>query len=325
MKLQCISISLTLACLLQGNALNAQEADVCAPCRTAAVMDLNATLLEIKSGYSRSAAHGAVTEDEEEREEWLEEMREEYAEAYEEAMAQHEARLVFCGKSGECFYDVDLDPAHFMTPEEIIENPNPYWPMTPGTLYRYRGITDEGEEEIIEVRFTGDVRMIEDIPCMVVRDTVWKDGEVAEDTWDWYAQDKEGSVWYFGEITFEYEDEQISGLEGSWETGKDGAKPGYQMPAAPSVGFAYRQELLYTEAEDAAEVLALGQSVQVEYGSFDDCVQTADYNLLDPGMLEHKNYAPGIGFILELKPETGERVELIAVETFNVETESEED
>ena len=314
MKNDWLSIALSLACFAQGKTAMAQESDICAPCRTSAIMALKSTLQDLKSTYSQAGAQRATVMDEEAREEMLEESVEEYSEEYDLAIKQHQARLDFCARSGECFYEPNLDPSNFMSPEEIVKNPNSYWPMTPGKLYRYRGITDEGEEEIIEVRFTDDVRMIEGIPCMVVRDTVWKDDEVVEDTWDWYAQDRDGNVWYFGEITFEYEDDQISGLEGSWETGKEGAKPGYQMLANPEVGIAYRQELLFTEAEDAADVIALSETVQVTFGTFDNCVKTADYNLLDPEIIEHKYYAPGIGFILETKPETGERVELIAIE-----------
>jgi hypothetical protein len=147
----------------------------------------------------------------------------------------------------------------------------------------------------------------------VVRDTVTLDGEIIEDTFDWYAQDKNGTVWYLGEDTAEFEDGKITTREGSFEAGADGAKAGVIMPASPKVGMAYRQEYYEGEAEDNGEVLALGQHATVPAGEYDDLVKTADTTPLEPDALEHKYYASGVGLVLTVDKEAGGREELLSV------------
>ena len=73
---------------------------------------------------------------------------------------------------------------------------------------------DDGETERVEVEVLDETRVIEGITATVVRDTVYVDGELAEDTYDWFAQDKDGNVWYLGEDTHEYEDGEAVNAEG---------------------------------------------------------------------------------------------------------------
>ncbi len=132
---------------------------------------------------------------------------------------------------------VDLDPADFTT-----EIDNPYFPVTPGTRLTYRETGDEGEMEVVVI-VTNTTKLIGNgVTARVVRDTVTLDGEIVEDTFDWYAQDSEGNVWYLGEDTAEFEDGEITSTEGSFEAGVDGALPGIVMPANPAPGMKYRQE-----------------------------------------------------------------------------------
>jgi hypothetical protein len=141
-----------------------------------------------------------------------------------------------------------------------------------------------------------------------------EDGEVIEDTFDWYAQDKDGNVWYFGEIALNFEDGQLVDIEGSWTAGVDGAKAGIIMKARPAVGDVYRQEFFLGDAEDMGEVLSVKASASVPApgASCDgDCLLTRDWTPLEPDAEEEKSYAPGIGPILEVNPETKERVELV--------------
>ena len=133
-----------------------------------------------------------------------------------------------------------------------------------------------------------------------MRDTVTVDGEVVEDTRDWYAQDRDGNVWYFGEETAEYEDGKVVSTEGSWEAGVDGALPGIVMHAAPEVGDAYRQEFYEGEAEDLAEVVRDGESATVPAGTFDDVVVIKEWNPLEPESIEEKSFAQGVGMVLEV-------------------------
>jgi hypothetical protein len=133
-------------------------------------------------------------------------------------------------------------------------------------------------------------------------------GEIHEDTFDWYAQDVDGNVWYMGEDTKEYEDGKVSSTEGSWEAGVDGALPGIIMPADPTVGLAYTQEHYAGEAEDKGKIVGLGKSVEVPYGSFDEVLVTEDWTPLEAKILEHKYYAPGIGVVFEELVKGGEGV-----------------
>jgi hypothetical protein len=133
----------------------------------------------------------------------------------------------------------------------------------------------------------------------VVRDTVSVGGDVIEDTFDWYAQDRDGNVWYLGEDTKEYENGEVTSTEGSWEAGVDGALPGIVMQAHPEAGQAYRQEYYPGQAEDLAEVTDVGTTKSIELDDYQDVVVTKEWNPLEPDVVEDKYFAPGVGLIAE--------------------------
>ena len=201
-----------------------------------------------------------------------------------------------------------LTPSNFVTAVT-----NPYYPLSPGTRYSYEAQTEDGTEHT-EVVVTHETKKVMGVSTTVVRDTVKLEGEVIEDTYDWYAQDQQGNVWYFGEAVSNYENGRLKDTAGSWEAGVDGAIPGIIMLAEPRVGDTYRQEYYRGEAEDMGQVLALAANTTVPYGSYRDLLVTADWNALEPGVLEHKFYAKGVGFIAEEKvtgpPERSELVEI---------------
>lgn len=189
----------------------------------------------------------------------------------------------------------NLDPADFV---DRIDNP--YWPMAPGTRWVYRESDPFGNAQRVEVTVTERTKVILGIEATVVHDVVSEHGELVENTFDWYAQDACGNVWYLGERTKEYEDGVVVTTEGSWEAGVDGAEAGVIMPADPQAGMAYRQEYLAGEAEDAAGVLSVAERAQVPFGSFRDVLLTKDFTTLHPRVLEYKLYAPGVGPVLAL-------------------------
>lgn len=174
---------------------------------------------------------------------------------------------------------------------------NPYYPLIPGTVYSYEAETEEGLETTT-VTVTNEQKKVMGIVATVVHDVVRLDGVLVEDTFDWYAQDVRGHVWYLGEDVSNYEDGQFKDKAGSWEAGVDSAMPGIIMLNQPLPGDIYRQEYLAGEAEDLGGVLSVQEEVTVPYGTFDDVLITADYNPLEGG-LEHKFYAPGLGLIRE--------------------------
>lgn len=187
-----------------------------------------------------------------------------------------------------------LDPSQFV---KTIDHP--YFPMKPGTTWEYEAVSSEGEERIV-VTVTDRTKVVDGVTATVVRDTVTTaGGKLVEDTYDWYAQDRDGNVWYLGEDTHEYEHGTPVNDSGSWEAGVDGAQPGIVMLAAPRVRDVYRQEHLAGEAEDMGEVLAVGVSKRIGLGAYDDVVVTRDWTPLEPDVVEEKWYARGIGMIYE--------------------------
>jgi hypothetical protein len=205
-------------------------------------------------------------------------------------------------------YDPTIDPSEFSTTID-----NPYLPWVPGTVFTYEG-TSDGEAETNVVTVTDQTRVIMGVTCVAVDDRVEVAGELEERTTDWYAQDADGNVWYFGEDSKEYSDGHVTSTEGSWLAGVDGALPGIVMEADPQVGDAYRQEFLSGEAEDLAQVERLRQHVSVDYGSFDDALLTREWTPLEPCVAEEKWYAPGVGFVKSRMTSGGqEDVQLVSV------------
>jgi len=203
-----------------------------------------------------------------------------------------------------------VEPANFVAAID-----NPFYPLTPGMMMIFEGATDEGNERV-ETYVTQDTKRILGVDCAVVRDRVLVDGELVEETLDWYAQDKSGNVWYLGEDSREYDEGALVGTKGSWEAGVDGASAGIIMPANPQVGDSYRQEYYAGEAEDMAKVVSLSESEAVPYGSFDNLLMTEEWTPLEPDVVEHKYYASGVGLVLEVMVQGGSgRVELVAVTT----------
>jgi hypothetical protein len=190
-------------------------------------------------------------------------------------------------------YAPDIDPSNFV---DVIDNPHLPWLV--GSRWVYEGEAD-GAPERVEVVVTDQRRTILGIDATVVHDSVYSGDELTEDTWDWYAQDADGNVWYLGEATEEYQDGEVVSTDGSWEAGLDGAQPGLAMPGDPTVGRAYRQEHLAGEAEDLGEVIEVGGSVEVPAGHFDHVVTTKDWTPLEPAVIEQKQYAPGVGLVRE--------------------------
>jgi hypothetical protein len=207
---------------------------------------------------------------------------------------------------------VTLDPADFSTTID-----NPYWPMTPGTRWTFRETDLDGSELTAVVTVTFDTRDIADgITARVVRDTVYRGDEVIEDTFDWYAQDASGAIWYLGEDTAEFENGIVTTTEGSFEAGVDGALPGIILPADPRPGMAYRQEYLEGQAEDNGAILALDEMVEVPAGQYSGVLLTRDTITLEPDVEELKFYAPGVGLVLTLDTSGGAaREELISIDT----------
>ena len=187
---------------------------------------------------------------------------------------------------------------------------NPYLPLAPGSRWVYKD-TLTGERIVVSVT-DRTKRIANGVTARVVRDTARQHGRVAEDTFDWYAQDGQGTVWYMGEDTKEYEHGKVSSTAGSWEAGVDGAQAGIAMLAHPRVGRRYRQEYYAGQAEDHARVLSLDDQAEVPAGHYKAALLTKEWTPLEPDVLEYKLYARGVGVVLSTTVSGGaEREELI--------------
>lgn len=186
---------------------------------------------------------------------------------------------------------------------------NPYLNFGVGRKFYYKS-EDGLESTFVEV--LGSTKAILGVATTIVHDQVFLEGDLIEDTYDWYAQDSAGNVWYFGEDSKEMEGGIVVSTEGSWEAGVNDATPGIIMLAEPRIGMRYQQEHAEGIAEDAAQVLSLKKAVEVAYGPFEGVLQTMEYSPLAPGDRAFKYYAPGVGLLLEITPKGGrERVELV--------------
>ena len=200
-----------------------------------------------------------------------------------------------------------LDPSQFV---QTIDNP--YLPLEPGTTWEYTAVSSDSEERIV-VTVLDETKVVDGVTATVVHDRVTEmDGSLVEDTYDWFAQDTKGNVWYLGEATKAYDGDKVS-TSGSWEAGVDGARAGIFMLAEPTVGTRYQQEYYKGQAEDAATVLSLNMRAKVPSGAFDHLLTTREHTPLEPRVQEHKFYAKGVGHVLAITVSGGSsRQELIS-------------
>jgi hypothetical protein len=186
-----------------------------------------------------------------------------------------------------------FDPANF---ETVVDSP--YFPLPVGRTLVYRGIKD-GQTQTDTVTVTDQKKIILGITATVVNDVATHDQTVLEKTFDYYAQDKQGNVWYLGEDTTAFLPNGKADTSGSFQAGVDGAEPGIIMKASPQIPDAYRQECYAGQAEDTAWVVATSGSVKVPYGSVRNVLTTLEATQLEPGAYDQKVYGPGIGIVSE--------------------------
>ncbi len=243
-------------------------------------------------------------------------------EAEQSCKDQRAARRDVCHTLGEARYEPSFDPADFDADFEHLTHPNPLFPIAIGNQWVYAG---GGEIDTLEIQ--NATKLISGVTCIVAHDVVTTDGDLTEDTNDWFAQAKSGDVFYCGEEAKQYESfdgddprvPELVGNDGSFKAGREGAQTGILFLAAPTVGALYRQEFDLGNAEDIGEVLSTtykyGQSAELDQFvpqalaellcSAANCVVTRDFSPLEPDAPEHKFYVPGIGDFLEIDLSTG--------------------
>jgi hypothetical protein len=191
---------------------------------------------------------------------------------------------------------------------------NPWYPLKPGTVYTYRGIKD-GHPARDVMTVTHRTRRIGGVNCVVIEDRLYLSGHLGERTTEWYSQDRQGNVWYFGEDTAELDASgRVTSTAGTWRAGVKGARPGVFMFAHPVAGRSAQQEYSKGRAEDHFQVLSLNATANVPYTSSSQAMLTKEWTPLEPGTIDHKVYVRGIGTVLEQTIKGGdERNALISV------------
>jgi len=233
---------------------------------------------------------------------------------------QRRARGQLCRALGEDRYEPDFDPANFDDDFTNLTNPNFYFPLAIGNIWEYAAADETNRIEVLD-----KTKLIEGVTCIVANDLVQKEGG-SEDTDDWYAHRQDGTVVYCGESVRDFEtfvgdnpeEPELVAIEGSFKVGRDGDLSGTIFLAMPTVGTTYRQESSLGNAEDAATVLSttygfgddpeLDEFVPqalVELLCANDCVVTGDFTPIEPGVLQRKYYAHGIGLFLEVDAKSG--------------------
>jgi len=235
--------------------------------------------------------------------------------ATQDCREQDALRLEACAKLGPAPYVPVVDPANFTNSTTID---NPYYPLPLGKTFVYEGTVTEEPAGFEHVEFivTHVTRVIQGVTCVEVHDKRFLNGNLVEDTRDWFAQDNDGNVWYFGENTTLIDERGLPvDLAGTWTGGVDGAQPGIIMEAHPAVGDFYRQEFLLGEAEDVAEVTSFTETVAVPFppGTFPNSLKITESAPIAPGDVSPKFYALGIGNLLTVEP-NGDRSELIRID-----------
>jgi hypothetical protein len=296
-------------------------------CTETAQLLYNACGSETQDDYWVAAAVCTNVSDKTERAACYAEARASRGESQQLCREQLKWRRQACKSLGEQRYDPDFDPASFETDFTHLQHPNVYFPLAVGNLWKYRG-----GNELNTVEVLNETKLIDGVTCVVVNDLVFKDGDLVEDTDDWFAQATDENVWYCGEEVKDFESfdgdnprkPELTSIDGSFKAGRDRDKPGVIFRASPVEGEAYLEEFSLGNAEDVTEILSTTYSFGsdpeldafvpqglAELLCFGDCVVTKNFSLLEPGIVALKYYAAGIGFFLEVKPDTGEILQLV--------------
>jgi hypothetical protein len=323
--------SLALTALTLGSNTSAQTDDYPGNrrfCTGTATAMFEACRSEGEPDHWKAVAVCSNMEDDEERGECFDEIAEERREEGRLCRAQLAARRSLCDVLGEDRYEPDFDPRLFDSDFTRLSRPNRYYPLTVGARWDFAA-----PDETITVEVLNKTKLVEGVTCIVVNDKVSVGGRIVEDTDDWIAQARNGDVYYCGEEVKDFEtfsgdapeEPELVSIDGSFKTGRDGDKPGILFRGAPLRGELYRQEFSLGNAEDVAEVLtttyAFGRDSELDRfvprALADllcpgDCVVTREYTPLEPGAVELKYYAARIGKFLEVNPETGNVVRLVA-------------
>jgi hypothetical protein len=188
-----------------------------------------------------------------------------------------------------------IDPSNFSPNVD-----NPYFPLEPGTVFVSSG-TKDGKTAIDIFAVSSATKVVDGVTTRVVEDRNFLNGALEETTRDYYAQDRGGNVWYFGEDTAALSKHgKVVDREGSFHAGVDGAQPGVYMQAHPELHRRFRQEWYPGHAEDQFRAVDLSAPVSTPYRSSKHALRTEETTATEPGVLDNKYYVRGLGQVAEV-------------------------
>ena len=297
-------------------------------CTQTANLVYRACGFEVLDNYSLEQAKCLNESDPKDRRDCYDEARTARNDTAKLCRAQRAARLGICVAVGEKRYDPDFDQQNFQVNFRSIAKPNRYFPLAIGSKWEFGGKGEQVKLEILD-----RTKQIDGVTCVVLRDQVFVDGQLVEDTDDWFALDRDANAWYCGEEVKDYETfaddrpatPELVAIDGSFKVARDGAKAGIIFLAQPKLGETYREEFSIANAEDVSSVM----STNYRYGADSeldrfvpaalarqlcngDCVVLNAFTAASPGKVERKYYAPGIGFFLQVVPATGETIQVVS-------------
>lgn len=195
-------------------------------------------------------------------------------------------------------FDLTFDTPAYLTQDNFVEVvDNPFFPLEVGSITILEGENEEGQPVRVTEEVLDEKRQVMGIAATVLLVKEWENGELVEETRDWFAQDKQGNVWYLGEAVNDYEGGKLIGHDGAWESGVNNAIAGIQMPAEPQTGMFFRQEWLPEEAEDMAEIISMNETITIPFGTFTNVMKTKEWNPLEKGSEEYKYWVSGVGML----------------------------
>lgn len=299
-------------------------------CSRTAQLQLTACKHEVADDHLIGRARCVNAADADQRADCVADLQGGREEGYAECRAQRTARFLVCDAIGEDPYDPPFAPADFTTDFASPTVVNPYMPLVVGNHWEFAA-PSAGETNTVDV--LASTKQIAGVTCVVSRDLVSEDGAAKEFTDDWLAQAKSGDVVYCGEEVKDYAvfagdvppEPELVAIDGSFKVGRDGAKAGVLMLAAPIAGATYRQEYALGDAEDVATVRSttygFGHDAVLDahvpqaladHLCDDDCLVIEESTPLEPDVRAVKYYAAGIGVFLEVELPGGEVNRLVA-------------
>ena len=183
-----------------------------------------------------------------------------------------------------------IDPGNF---GGVIDNP--WLPLTPGTVLTYEGNKDDKPGTLV-VTVSNKTKTVAGVGCVVVEELVTLAGVPVDRTSGYYAQDRNGNVWHFGEDVQELNAKgEVTKTEG-WHAGLDGAAPGLVMESKPAKG----HTLVNPYTNDHSEVVSLAKAVKTPMGPYKNAVMTKEWTPDEPDVLTNKYYVRDIGMVREV-------------------------